>query len=585
MKSTNTILFAVIATAGLTFCASPKIAKDLENADPGANIDVIVQFKQAPTAAQHKKVTDRGGVLKTTLSVVKAGLYSIPAGKLADLAGDPEVTYVSPNRSLTGSLDYAGPTVGADIALKNGFDGSGVGVAVIDSGITDHWDLRTGDANVNSSKAGKSRIVYEESFVPANSNGAKTTKDEYGHGTHVAGVIAGNAVCSDGKDFTRTFRGMANQAQLVNLRVLDINGGGKDSYVIAAIQRAIELKSQYNIRVINLSLGRPVYESYKTDPLNQAVEAAWKAGIVVVAAAGNDGRNNSGGRSGYGTVSSPANDPYVITVGAMKTNKTPSRSDDAIASYSSKGPTYLDHIVKPDLVAPGNQIVSLMMNTSNWISSLYPQNVVPYSYYRTNGSNIPAYTYVWLSGTSMAAPMVSGAAALMIQKDPTLTPDTVKARLMKTATKSFPTFSTATDPITGAKYTSQYDIFTIGAGYLDVWAALNNTGVMNGAALSPIVRYDSTSGKTYLVNAINGIWGDNGVWGDNGIWGDTVVSSTGAVWGDNGIWGDKTTQGYAAIWGDTSIWGASSTAANNATSASTSLNSPESTKIAIYGEQ
>ena len=302
MKQTAPLWFAVIATAGLTFGLSPKVAKDLENADPAATIDVIVQFNQTPTAAHHKKVTDRGGALKTGLAVVKAGHYTIGAGKLADLAADPEVTYISPNRSLKGSLDYAVPTVGADIALKNGFDGSGVGVAVIDSGITDHWDLRTGDANVNSSKAGKSRIVYEESFLPANSNGAKTTKDEYGHGTHVAGVIAGNAVCSDGKAFTRTFRGMADQAQLLNLRVLDINGGGKDSYVIAAIQRAIELKSQYNIRVINLSLGRPVYESFKLDPLNQAVEAAWKSGIVVVVAAGNDGRNNSGGRSGYGTV-------------------------------------------------------------------------------------------------------------------------------------------------------------------------------------------------------------------------------------------------------------------------------------------
>jgi serine protease AprX len=113
--------------------------------------------------------------------------------------------------------------------------------------------------------------------------------------------------------------GIAPGANLLDLRVLDANGQGSDSAVIAAIETAIALKSKYNVRVINLSLGRPVYESYKLDPLCQAVEAAWKAGIVVVVAAGNDGRDNSFGNDGYGTISSPANDPYVITVGAMKT--------------------------------------------------------------------------------------------------------------------------------------------------------------------------------------------------------------------------------------------------------------------------
>src|SRR6202021_2313519 len=129
-----------------------------------------------------------------------------------------------------------------------------------------------------------------------------------------------------------------------------------DSEVIAAINQAISLKSKYNIRVINLSLGRGVYESYKLDPLCRAVEKAWQNGIVVVVAAGNNGRYLP--TSGYGTVTAPGNDPYVITVGAMKPMGTPERSDDLIASYSSKGPTFIDHIVKPDIVAPGNLLVS-----------------------------------------------------------------------------------------------------------------------------------------------------------------------------------------------------------------------------------
>src|SRR5207249_5355186 len=121
---------------------------------------------------------------------------------------------------------------------------------------------------------------------------------------------------------------------------------------ISAIQRAIQLKNTYNIRVINISLGRRVSESYTLDPVCQAVEQAWKAGIVVVAAAGNYGRDNSMNTNGYATITVPGNDPYVITVGAMKTAGSPLRSNSLIASYSSKGPTLLDHVVKPDIVAP-----------------------------------------------------------------------------------------------------------------------------------------------------------------------------------------------------------------------------------------
>src|SRR5207302_864320 len=130
-----------------------------------------------------------------------------------------------------------------------------------------------------------------------------------------------------------TFRGIAPNANIINLRVLDQNGSASDSTVIAGIQQAIVLKNLYNIRVINLSLGRGIYESYALDPLCQAVEQAWKAGIVVVAAAGNGGRDNSQANDGYGTILAPANDPYVITVGAMKTMGTAGRGDDLIASY------------------------------------------------------------------------------------------------------------------------------------------------------------------------------------------------------------------------------------------------------------
>ena len=146
---------------------------------------------------------------------------------------------------------------------------------------------------------------------------------------------------------------------LIDLRALDQFGNGTDSRVIAAIQQAIALKKTYNIRVINLSLGRGVYESYANDPICQAVESAWKNGIVVVVAAGNYGRISVNGSNGYGTVAAPGNDPFVITVGAMKSMGTLTRTDDQIASYSSKGPTMYDLVVKPDIVAPGNFVVSI----------------------------------------------------------------------------------------------------------------------------------------------------------------------------------------------------------------------------------
>ena len=266
-------------------------------------------------------------------------------------------------QSLQPASPTTTPTLYEDAVLAQAawahYDGTGIGIAVIDSGLAERnlgGDGIFAYGLSNGADFG-ARIVYNQSFV----HGERWIfSDPYGHGTHVTGILAGNGTNSTGFGFTRTFVGMASNANLINLRVLDENGAGTDSQVIAAIQTAIQLKNIFNIRIINLSLGRGVFENYTQDPLCQAVEEAWKAGIVVVVAAGNDGRNDSAGTSGYGTVNAPGNDPYVITVGAMKPMGTPSRIDDEIASYSSKGPTLFDHIVKPDIVAPGNQVISVL---------------------------------------------------------------------------------------------------------------------------------------------------------------------------------------------------------------------------------
>jgi serine protease AprX len=558
---------ALVLIPRISAARHANIAPDLDNADPRSVANVIVQFQDSPTVQDASSLSQLGAVRQARdLGAVNGILCSLPAKAIAALSANPRVRYVTPDRVVTATLDYATASLGADRALLYGWAGSGIGVAVIDSGIATEADL--------SKRGSGTRIVYSQSFVP----GASAVTDQYGHGTHVAGIVAGNGAASTGMAYFKTFRGIAPDANLISLRVLDSTGKGTDSAVISAINTAIQLKNKYNIRVINLSLGRPVFESYAVDPLCQAVERAWQAGIVVVVAAGNDGRDQSQGTDGYATITAPGNDPRVITVGAMKTEGTLTRSDDMIASYSSKGPTLLDHVVKPDVVAPGNRIVSLEASKSSLLASSI-SNLIPYSYYK----NPPAFgmspDYLRLSGTSMAAPMVSGAAVLMLSKDASLTPDTVKARLMKTASKNFPATSTAIDPVTGISYTSQYDIFTIGAGYVDIWAALNCKDVLptGASAASPVANYNPVSGGITVVNGITSVWGAHAVWGSaeiwsaTAVWGNTVfldgqaaLWGTSAVWGSAAVWGTVGAQGNSTIWGTHAVWGTSTTNAGEA---------------------
>jgi serine protease AprX len=530
----------------------PKLSKDVNVGHPNKLINVIVQYRVTPRTEHYSRMTSRGATVNAKLHVIRAAAFRLPASAIAELEKDPDVLYVTPDRGvkMSGNEDFH-PAVLADVAAQQyGFDGTGVGVAVIDSGVADHKDFHS---------ATGSRIVFSQSFVP----GVPSAVDSYGHGTHVSGIIAGNGSASGvGTGYSNKIAGIASNASIINLRVLDQNGAGTDSQVIAAIQRAIALKSQYNIRVINLSLGRPVFESYTLDPLCQAVEAAWNAGIVVVVAAGNSGRDNSNGTNGFATIGAPGNDPAVITVGATRTSETPSRADDNIASYSSKGPTLIDHIAKPDLVAPGNRIVSLIVKGSTLDTEHPSLEVAPTS----TCTGTCSTSYFRLSGTSMATPIVSGAATLMLQKDPTLTPDTVKARLMKTAWKAFSTYTSSYD-VYNNQYNNQYDLFTYGAGYLDVDGALSSTDVANGLALSPTAVYNSTTGTVSLVNTSvdttsvlwgsSIIWGTSVLWGNSIIWGTSVLQANSVLWGSSIIWGASADQGFSIIWGSSIIWGAS----------------------------
>src|SRR5579871_656435 len=282
-------------------------------------------------------------------------------------------------------------------------NGKGITVAVVDSGInSQHTALQN-------------KVVAAVSLV----SGDPSTADAFGHGTHVAGIIAGLPTT-----VTPLYTGgIAPGAQLVNVRVLGADGSGLTSDVIDGIDWAIAHKSEYNIRVINLSLGHPVYESCTVDPLCQEVQNAVSAGIVVVAAAGNYGMNEAG-QTVLGSIASPGNSPYAITVGALNTWGTPGRADDTVATFSSRGPTAYDLAVKPDVAAPGVKIVSLQAN-----GALLPTEY-PTTYVAGSGNN----AYMYLSGTSMATPMVSGGVALLLQGVPSLSPAQVKLALQSGAT-------------------------------------------------------------------------------------------------------------------------------------------------------
>jgi serine protease AprX len=535
------LFFILLLTASSSFGQLSKIAPDLLSILNGLTqpVNVVIQYNNTPGLLDITKLLGLGGVINAQYTLIPGIAVKLPAAVVAVLALDPGIAYISPDRQLGGTVDLTTATSNADQAFQAGLTGAGVGIAIIDSGIYNHPDL-----------AGK--VVYHQSFVP------KVNADDYGHGTHVAGIAAGSGASSNGPQFTQSFRGVAPGASLIDLRVLDANGVSNDSVVISALDRAIAVKGQFNIRVINMSLGRPIYESSAKDPICAAVAAAWKHGIVVVVAAGNLGRN------GYGTVLSPGNSPYAITVGAMKSEGTPNRSDDLIASYSSKGPTWIDFEAKPDIVAAGNLVGSLLAPGST-LSKEYPGNIVPASVYMQPGYSASP-TYFTLSGTSMATPVVSGAAAILIQSDPTLTPDLIKARLMKTASKTFPLTSIAVDSTTGQVYPSTYDMFTVGAGYLDIYAALYNRDTGLGYALSPTVVWNQSLSTAVLFKSSSAIW-DSGTWSLLNVWGTRVVqpmvAGTSAAWGDGGVWsssaawGDQTKWGTSAAWGDTTSSGTS----------------------------
>jgi len=326
---------------------------------------------------------------------------------------------------------YYNAVAGVDALHRHGITGRGVTVAVIDSGLWEHPAL-------TRNTRGKPRILARYDAITGTL--AEEVFDASGHGTHMTSVIAHSGATTYQGTPTGAFKGVAPDANLVSVKAFDVEGQGDFLDIVRAIQWVVDNRETYDIRVLNLSFAARPRWSYWLDPINQAVMHAWANGITVVAAAGNEGPDPM-------TIGSPGNLPFVITVGAVTDSWTPEdRDDDYIPDFSSRGPTPNAHI-KPDFVAPGGHITGLTRPGSS-LTQEYPE------YMLRTGEFV-------MTGSSQAAALVSGVAALLLQLEPELSPDDIKCKLM-----------TSAEPAINEDGLLAYSPFQQGHGYMNATRAV-----------------------------------------------------------------------------------------------------------------
>jgi serine protease AprX len=563
------ILLAFASNAAAAGGRRGKLDRELSrrSSDNSSSSKVIITLKPgAQLPPELQRLVTR---LHRKFNVLNAHVVTVPNRVLKTLAAHPDVAQIDFDRPIAKSNYRTALTTGARAVQRGyGLTGAGVGVAVIDSGIASwHDDLTARGTNAPTYPYGNQRVAAFVDFV----NGQVQPYDDGGHGTHVAGIIAGNGFDSNGQK-----AGVAPDASLVSLKVLDANGAGTISNIIAAFDWVVANHARYNIRVVNISVGAGISDSYWNDPLTLAAKAVVDAGVVVVAAAGNAGKN-AAGHIQYGGIVAPGNAPWVITVGASSTQGTESRADDVVGSFSSRGPTFKDWGAKPDLVAPGTGTMSLASP-----GSTFYQNMP--AYLASGLFPTPFKPYLTLTGTSMAAPVVTGTVALMLQANPNLTPNLVKAILQYTA-----------------QHYSGYDALTQGAGFLNTLGAVRLARFFATAHAGDRIPTQTMWSKQLIWGnhrlsggvirpnsnawAVGTVWGaaqtaslDNVVWGtacggdgcDNVVWG-TDAGNDNVVWGtsddgnDNVVWGTSDDGNDNVVWGtdcggndcDNVVWGTS----------------------------
>jgi serine protease AprX len=493
-------------------------------------MSVIVQRAAGVSGAAERAVTRAGGTIGQQIGIIDGFTAKVPSNVVSTLQHTKGISWVSPDgkvqllgmndngydaKSDKHSVYSATVDDGAQSLWAQGATGQGVDVAIIDSGIAPVDGLNAPGKVVNGP---------DLSFESQDDSVAHI--DTYGHGTHMAGIIAGrdtDAVSGSYVGDSTHFLGMAPDARLVSIKVADANGATDVSQMLAAIDWVVQHKDDagMHIRVLNLSFGTDSQQDYTHDPLAFAAEAAWRAGIVVVAAAGNAGYAT--GRTAPG-LTDPAYDPYVIAVGAADTNGTADRSDDTVADFSSSASSNKDRL--PDVVAPGTSVASLRVPGSHADDEF------------GNGPGSVNDRFLRGSGTSQAAAAVSGAAALLLSQRPNLTPDQVK-RLLTTTADKLPNVAAV------SQGNGELDLAQAGRTstpkYTQSWPKSNGDGSL-----------ELSRGSTHLVD-------DNGValTGEVDIFGNKIdtrklasAESKGVAWGTDGSWNGSVWTGVSFGGGD-----------------------------------
>ncbi len=595
---------AALAVACLVLSAGDRPAAQ---GSPLAVITADVLASLLRTPAQPMRVMVQGNVAQVRQAVARLGLtprrvldeyvvVDANALQVAVLRLNPVVRLIAGDLRVAPLMVVSDRAMGADQVRAGtrgalglgmpGVNGQGIGVAVVDSGIAAHTAL-TG------------KVAAAVSFVPDE----PSTDDGFGHGTHIAGIIAGRPTA--GAAAAAGYAGgIAPGAHLVNVRVLGSDGSGLTSSVIAGLDWVVANRTRYGIRVVNLSLGHPATGPCLLDPLCSAVERVKRTGIVVVASAGNRGVAPSG-QLVLGTVTSPGTSPFALTVGATNTKNTAARGDDTVASYSSRGPAAFDLLVKPDVVAPGNKIVSLEADGS-YLATQYPALHVA-----GRGAN----GYRQMSGTSMSAGMVSGGVALLLQASPLALPLQVRLALQLTATPMREGLMAAgagsvnlwsarqlmgnqlTMALTSRLPMSSIDGALARAGGLAWWdggrlmqrlqgasgvdvislrdvriglldpsrLGANTLYLVQGAepltrptqilwgegVLAPVGQQILWGEQLFDIGGQQILWGDQILWGEQILWGDQILWGEQILWGDQILWGEQSTQGEQILWGET----------------------------------
>ncbi len=483
-------------------------------AAPGATVSVIVQERPGAADAPERAVARLGGTVDRQIPLISGFSAHIPSSAMVALRGTRGVRSVTVNQRVTlsspidgwepdtdkGSTKNLVRLTGAKTYWAHGYDGRDIDVAVIDSGVAPVEGLD-----------GPDKLIYGPDLSFDSQQDDLRHLDGYGHGTHMAGLIAGRD--ARGSRRSERFMGVAPGARIVSVKVADRTGAADVSQVIAGIDWVIQHRNTngLNIRVLNLSFGTDGVQDYRIDPLAYAVEAAWRKGVVVVV---------SGGNAGFGSakLNNPAYDPYVLAVGAQDPKGTGTVQDDEIPSWSSAG----DGGRNPDLVAPGTSLVSLRVPGSA-IDIAHPS------------ARVGTTRFFRGSGTSQAAAVVSGAAALILDRRPWLNPDQVKAILTESAAP-LPHASTTAQGAGGLDLHDAYRMRTPSAGEAaQHWEESAGTGSLDGARGTQRLVQDGVAldgERDIFGNVWDGVSWSTGLWNgtswSGGAW--NGVSWSGSSW-------------------------------------------------------